>query len=44
MARYVHPPLFLPKGQVVAQAIPLPWLLWDDLDLSVYYNEVVGEE
>ncbi|RMC06111.1 hypothetical protein DUI87_17656 [Hirundo rustica rustica] len=40
----VHPPLFLPKGQVIAQAIPLPQLPYDDLELSVYWAEMVGED
>ncbi|RMC04230.1 hypothetical protein DUI87_19049 [Hirundo rustica rustica] len=41
----VHPPYFLPKDQVIAQAIPIPTkLLVDNTYPDVYWVEVVGED
>lgn len=44
LAGCVHPPLFLLKGHVIAQAIPFPKLPNDDLELSVHWAEMVGED
>ncbi|XP_014118759.1 PREDICTED: uncharacterized protein LOC102114587 [Pseudopodoces humilis] len=45
LARCTHPPFFLPKGQIIAQFIPVPEQVpVDDHAPGVYWAEVVGEE
>lgn len=45
LARCPQPPFYLAKGQIVAQAIPVPAdISVDDKAPSVYWAEVVGED
>ncbi|XP_014112674.1 PREDICTED: endogenous retrovirus group K member 18 Pol protein-like [Pseudopodoces humilis] len=45
LARCTHPPYFLPKGQIIAQFIPIPeGIPVDDHAPGVYWAEVVGED
>lgn len=44
LARCVHPPFFLPQGQAIAQAIPMPQSVpVDGRTPTVYWTEVVVE-
>ena len=44
MVHCVHPPFFMPHGQIIKQVIPMPnELPVDDSSLDVYWTEVTGE-
>ena len=44
MVHCVHPPFFMPHGQIIAQVILMPnELPVDDSSLDVYWTEVIGE-
>lgn len=44
LACCIHPPFYLPKGQTIAQAIPIPpTITVDDHVPEIYWAEVVGQ-